>query len=141
MNQPTTDSSDALGGAHDELLEDLRTLRNVAQTEPFQQLLSRLIQTRHDLIEHFQFEEQNGYLDSVRKRDLCLDHTLTKLAGEHRSLLRSLDDILAQCQTPHPAQDNIRKRVQDWVHEVRGHEIRENDLIQDAFTHDLGIGD
>jgi len=141
MSQTSMDTAEMLRAAHAALVADLCQLSDEASTMSAPALRSRLNGTKQDLIEHFQLEEENGYLDSLRKKEPCLELTLDKLANEHCGLLHSLDGILAQLEQPHPPLAEIQRQVRAWIREVRAHEFRENDLIQDAFGHDLGAGD
>jgi hypothetical protein len=141
MNLTTTASDELLRQAHRSLLVDLQQLSGATAGMDLSALRTRLLKTRHDLLEHFRLEEQNGYLDVVRTREPCLEPTLARLLAEHRKLLQGLDAILAKLEQPHASPESIQQLVRLWVHDVRGHEIRENDLIQDAFVHDLGAGD
>lgn len=141
MSPITVNSEQRLRRAHTELLADLQQLVTDAGELGLAPLRTSLLKTRQDLMNHFRLEEENGYLDEVRKREPCLEQTLTKLEGEHCKLLQELDDILAQLEYPQPDAEPLQRHVRLWIHNVRGHEIRENDLIQDAFVHDLGAGD
>jgi hypothetical protein len=141
MSPITVNSEQRLRRAHAELLADLQQLVTDAGELGLAPLRTSLLKTRQDLMNHFRLEEENGYLDEVRKREPCLEQTLAKLEGEHCKLLQELDDILAQLEYPQPDAEPLQRHVRLWIHNVRGHEIRENDLIQDAFVHDLGAGD
>jgi len=141
MSQTTIDLAERLRRAHTDLLADLQQLGSETAELGLASVRTNLLKARHDLVNHFELEEEHGYLDEVRKREPCLEQTLRKLAGEHRKLLQKLDDILAEMEYPQPALEPLQRQVRLWVHDVRGHEIRENDLIQDAFVHDLGAGD
>jgi hypothetical protein len=141
MSQTTIGLEERLRQAHADLLADLQKLGSESAEFGLASLRTSLLKARQDLINHFRLEQENGYLDEVRKREPCLEQTLVKLAGEHHKLLHKLDDILAQLEYPQPALEGLQRQVRLWVHDVRGHEIRENDLIQDAFVHDLGAGD
>lgn len=141
MSHVTVGLEDRLRQAHSELLADLKQLGSETKDWGLAPLHTNLLKARQDLVNHFRLEEENGYLDSVREREPCLEHTVAKLAREHRKLLQELDDILAQLEQPQPVLESLHRHVRMWVHNVRGHEIRENDLIQDAFVYDLGAGD
>jgi hypothetical protein len=141
MSQITISLEERLRQAHADLLADLHQLGSATAEMGLASLRTNLLKARQDLVNHFRLEEENGYLEEVRKREPCLEQTLLKLAGEHRKLLSKLDDILARLEYPQPVLDELQRQVRLWVHDVRGHEIRENDLIQDAFVHDLGVGD
>jgi hypothetical protein len=136
--------ADTLIQAHGMLLEDLRKLEETAGSSAGDgalALVGRLDATRTHLLEHFRFEEHNGYMDAVRKREPRLERAIQQLADEHRQLARSLDALLAEARGATGTSAALRTQVQNWVEAVRQHEIRENDLIQDAFHLDIGPED
>ncbi len=126
---------DALLRAHRALLEDLRDLESARAG-----LAARLELTRAHLAEHFRFEEENGYLDSVLEEQPNLNHAVQRLHEEHRDLLAALDRLVADVaaeQSP----DEFAARVAEWARKVRRHEQRENILVEDAFNLDLAATD
>jgi hypothetical protein len=141
-NEPTL--AEALGQAHDALLEDLRRLEESASPASptgLMGLRSRLQVTRKHLADHFRFEEQNGYMDTVRKREPRLEHAVQQLAEQHKELAHRLDELIAQAASASGLSTALGDGVRDWVRNVRQHELRENDLVQDAFETDLGPED
>jgi hypothetical protein len=142
----TTEKSvaEALTRAHAVLLDDLTKLEEVAGSAPEEALADlrlRLGATHRHVAEHFRFEEQNGYLDVVRKRDPRLDRAILQLAEEHRDLRRSLDALILEVGAAARLDDSLRGKVQEWVRSIREHETRENDLVQDAFNLDIAAED
>jgi hypothetical protein len=135
---------EALSRAHGSLLEDLRKLEEAAGPASgvhAEELAARLAATRAHITEHFRFEEQNGYMDAVRKREPRLERTVQDLAEEHQQLAQALDALLGEVRAARPVSAAFRTHVQDWVKAVRQHEQRENDLVQDAFAVDIGTKD
>jgi hypothetical protein len=134
----------ALGQAHRVLLADLRDLEqgvSPSSGEPQEELRARLGRTRAHLTEHFRYEEQNGYMDVVRKREPRLERAIQQLAEEHGQLKESLDALSGQAWAATSMNDKLRQEIRDWIERVRRHEIRENDLVQDAFNLDIGAED
>jgi hypothetical protein len=141
-----TDNSvaDALLRAHGALLADLRKLEEAIRPssgESPKELLVRLGATRTHILEHFRFEEQNGYLDAVRQREPRLERIIQQLAEEHRQLTQALDTLLGEAQAAVNLGESLRQDIRAWVESVRRHEARENDLVQDAFNLDIGAED
>jgi hypothetical protein len=135
---------EALGRAHEGLLEDLRHLEGAAHpaaAEGLDGLRARLAATRAHLAAHFRFEEQNGYLDAVRKREPRLERAVQQLADEHRQLAESLEGLVREAGAATSLEDPLRQEVRAWIERVRQHEARENDLVQDAFNRDIGTED
>jgi hypothetical protein len=135
--------AEALGFAHATLLEDLRKLAQAARpgsAEGLPELCARLAVTQAHLLEHFRFEEHNGYMDAVRKREPRLERAVQDLAEEHGQLARSLAELLGRAGATSP-DDGVRQAVLDWVERVRRHEGRESALVQEAFGTDIGAED
>jgi predicted nucleic acid-binding Zn-ribbon protein len=141
-NEPSV--AEALGRAHAALLEDLRKLEGAALPafgEGLAELRARLDATRRHITEHFRFEEQNGYMDAVRKREPRLERTIEQLAQEHRELEQSLEALIGESEVVTGLGAAYREKVRRWVEHVRQHEARENDLVLDAFNLDISAED
>jgi hypothetical protein len=136
--------ADALKQVHGALLADLRALEQALQPssgEGVAALRTRLGATHAHITEHFRCEEQNGYMDAVMKREPRLERTVQQLAQEHGQLRQSLDALIGQSRAVASLSDSMRGAIQDWIEEVRRHEQRENDLVQNAFNLDIGAED
>jgi hypothetical protein len=133
----------ALHRAHVRLLEDLRALEAAARPsgEGLPELRARLGATRTHIADHFRFEEQDGYLEAVRKREPRLERAVRQLAEEHARLARALDDLITEAGAAATLSDALRDQVRGWVGQVRQHEDRENALVQEAFNLDIGAED
>ena len=86
-------------------------------------------------------EEQNGYMDAMRKREPRLERTIEQLAAEHGQLKQSLDALVREAGAATSLSGTLQNEIREWVERVRQHEIRENDLVQDAFNLDIGAED
>ena len=130
--------------AHKALMKDLTTLHEAAKPgsgEGVVALIARLGATRVHLTEHFRFEEQNGYMDTVREREPRLERAMHQLAEEHGELRKSLDGLIKEAGDATSLGDGLREAIRTWIERVRQHEARENDLVQDAFDLDIGAED
>jgi len=135
---------EALNLAHVTFLEGLGKLERAAGAsggEGLPELRARLVSTHTEVKEHFRFEEQNGYMGAVRKREPRLEHTIQQLEEEHRQLLRSLETLLGVVQAATSLDNVFREKVRAWVERVRHHEARENEVIQDAYNQDISAED
>jgi len=144
MGRTETTVAEALGRAHAALLEDLRKLEEAARPksrEGVAELRDRLNATRAHVTEHFRFEEQNGYMDAVRKREPRLERTIEQFAEEHRQLAQALEALIERAGATMSLDDQFREEVRGWVERVRHHEAHENDVVQDAFNLDIGAED
>jgi hypothetical protein len=144
MVKPETSIAEALNRAHVALMKDLNKLHEAAKSDSGEgvvALIARLGDTRAHLMEHFRFEEQNGYLDVVGKCEPRLQHVIEQLAAEHRQLQRTLDQLIADARAAGNCDDSIRDKIRCWINEVRQHEARETDLVQDAFYTEIAAED
>jgi hypothetical protein len=134
----------ALHRAHETVLEDLRQLERAVQpaagSKPVD-LGARLASTQEHLTRHFRFEEQDGYMDAVRKREPRFERTIQQLAEEHRQLTKTLGALIGEAKGSTLAHGSLRDRVRAWIEAVRRHETCENDLVQEAFNMDVGTED
>jgi len=144
MDNTETSVAEALRRAHAALVVNLRTLEEAALAGPEDgpgNLRARLRATQAHLAEHFRCEEQNGYMDAVRKREPRLERTIQELADEHRQLMQCLETLLQGARSDRCLGEPFREEVRRWVERVHQHEVRETDLVQDAFNLDLGAED
>ena len=141
MGRTENSVAEALSQSHVALLADLRGLKQAVRPfseEGLGELRTRLGAAHAHIAEHFRFEEQNGYMDAVRKREPRLERTIQQLVEEHGQLRRSLDALIGEATAATSLGDTLREEIREWIERVRQHEIRENDLVQDAFNLDIG---
>ncbi len=142
MGKPENRVAEALNEAHVSLLADLRELEEAASPSSgagVGLLRSRLRTTLAHLTEHFRFEEQNGYMDAVRKREPGLGRAIDELALEHGRLRQALEALIGKAAAAPDA--GLADEIRDWIGQVRRHEICENALVQDTFNRDVGAED
>jgi hypothetical protein len=141
MDKLETSPLAALRHAHTELLADLRDLEHLASSpggvDP-PRLAERLARAREDVLQHFEFEEQNGYMAMVLRRQPHLERVVEHLRDEHRQLAAGLDTLIGQVRA---GEADLANKVRTWVSEIRRHEVRENNLVQDAFNVDISAAD
>lgn len=126
------------------LLADLRELEQAVRPssgEGLAELCARLGPIHARIIEHFRFEEQNGFLDVVKKKEPRLERAVHQLALEHGQLRQSLDGIMGDARAATSLGDSLRGKIREWIERLRQHESRENSLVQDAFDTDIGAED
>lgn len=142
MNEPAV--AEALRRAHAALLKDLTRLEEAsaaASQEGIVHFRAQLEVTRRHIAEHFRFEEENGYLEAVRKRQPHLERSIEQLAEEHKALVQGLEALVARANQETSNSADLRGEVRSWVGQLRRHEERENDLVLDAFNLDVGAED
>ncbi len=144
MKKLRTSLAEALSRTHAVLRDDLRKLKDAARLPGKQRpadMKALLVETRARVAEHFRFEEQNGYMDAVRKREPRLERTVLHLAEEHRQLAQALDALVQEAETAVGPDSGFDERIRAWVDRLRQHEARENELFQNAFNLDIGAED
>jgi hypothetical protein len=144
MVSSATSTIDALRHVHAELGRELRAL-DAALSRPSEAIIAdvraRLGALRERVAKHFRLEEQNGYMDVVRKRQPRLERAVLHLAAEHAELLRTLDTVIRESVGATELDARLRDKIAVWVERFHSHEDRENRLIEDAFDLDIGPGD
>jgi hypothetical protein len=96
---------------------------------------------REHLLAHFRFEEQNGYMDAIRRREPRLERAIQELLEEHRVLKDQLDELIAATQTGKDQDAALPDGVHKWIQHLRRHEAAENRLMEEAYTQDIGSED
>jgi hemerythrin len=135
---------EALRMAHINLLKDLAGLEDSVHSSlgtDSVEMRSLLERTRAHILEHFRFEEQNGYMDAVLHRDPNLARTVENLREEHRQLAQELEGLIERTRTGRHLEEAFRDQVRSWLESVHRHEARENTLVQDAFNVDFSALD
>jgi hemerythrin len=133
----------SLAEAHKDLVDDLARLRaavRLVQLKPAE-LDARLAATANHIAEHFRFEEQNGYMEVVRKRDPRFGRVIEELREEHRRLTQDLAALHREAAQASVVDNSLRLRVVDWIKQIQQHEERENDLVQEAFNSEISAED
>jgi hemerythrin-like domain-containing protein len=136
--------TESLSQAHTALLEDVAKLEEAVLTskaDGLERLRTRLGATRAHVRDHFQFEEQNGYMDKVRKREPRFERAIQELAEEHTQLAQSLDAVIEEAKAAGCLNDSLRANIHAWIGHIRQHEARENRLVLDAFNSDVSAED
>ncbi len=139
-----TSPIEALGGAHQALLEALHALEAAATSGSIPdaaEMKTRLQQIQQHLREHFHLEEDGGYMDAVLKRDPHRERTVADLRQEHRDMGQTLKSLVEEARALKVLDDAFAARVRAWIHQVRDHESRENMLVQEVFNLDIGAED
>jgi hypothetical protein len=139
---PTTFES--VQQAHLLLMENLRQLEEIvrAGTETNMQALRSLLSTTYSHVcEHFRLEEKEGFTDETLRRQPRLLRIAEELFEEHRDMRQKLDSLHGEANMASRLNFELRNMILAWIKQIRRHEIRENDLIQDAMDSDIGTQD
>ncbi len=144
MAKSNSSVSKDLQEAHVALDNDLRELENALHATPTDgraEVVRRLARVRLTLIEHFRFEEHNGYMTGVLKREPNLDQTVRGLLKEHQQFAHSLDDIITEARSRANLEESLLEKIRDWLKRIHHHESRENQLVQDVYARDTAAED
>jgi len=144
METPQPSFADALHDAHTVLLRDLQELEKAVGSELGESppvLAGRLERLRAHVIEHFQFEEDGGYMAPVLKEEPRLAAVIQELLAEHGRMAQTIDALIQEVRAARSVQDAFREKVRAWVAQVRHHETRENNLVQEAYYSSGATGD
>jgi hypothetical protein len=107
-------------------------------------LVVRLTEVQASLRRHFRFEEEGGYMSRILADAPYLHRAAQEVLAEHGRLSASLDALIAAAAGAPPESlvvPALHEQVRQWVLLVRGHEARENRLIQQACNQDVGAED
>jgi hemerythrin-like domain-containing protein len=109
------------------------------------ELRERFEHFRAHMHQHMALEEHNEYMADVLERLPTLANKVERLRREHRSLARLLDDLHRTLAEIDP-QDQLLvvdccHRIDTILGYVAHHEDDENDLVEFAFTDDIGTKD
>ena len=144
METPQSSFADVLYDAHTVLLRDLQELEKAVASgsaESPVELAGWLERLRTHLVEHFQFEEEGGYMVPVLKEEPRFGPVIQELLAEHGKMERILDALILEVGGTRSIQDAFREKVRTWVAQVRRHETRENNLVQEAYYSSGATGD
>jgi hypothetical protein len=126
-----------------DLIAQVRGLLSASASSPAE-LDRRLADLERGLAEHFEHEEQGGYFAEALDAAPHLADRAEALLGEHADLARRLA-CLRQLVARREGAFAWRQLLQDGFREFfarfSNHEASENWLVQEAFQHELGMGD
>jgi hypothetical protein len=104
-------------------------------------LAGRLKKLQTHLTEHFQFEEAGGYMAPILKEEPRFDRVVQELLAEHQQLAQTLDALIQEVNRAQGVQAIPQVRARAWIAQVRHHEHRENNLVQEAYYSSGATGD
>ena len=114
---------------HQDLNGVLRQVHDTAELPAIRPLLAHLQEL---LRRHFRAEEGNdGLFDSIQKRAPRLRVKVEECRQEHRELLKFLKGLINQTFV-------MQRDAKRFVQQLRDHEAKESELINDSMYVDLG---
>ncbi|MEO2046859.1 MAG: hemerythrin domain-containing protein [Pirellulales bacterium] len=115
-----------------------------SQSDSLDILGSQLSVLAQKLQEHFLEEEEGGFFDHIRKRAPQLSTNSTQLEKEHVDLLGQIRDLIAKaatCEGSEPWWQGLKTDFHDFSKLLTQHESLENQLLQRAYSEDIGFHD
>ncbi|MGB0716410.1 MAG: hemerythrin domain-containing protein [Phycisphaerae bacterium] len=94
---------------------------------------------------HMKLEEQDGYMTAIVDRNPRMSERVERLGREHddmRTLLDQMSALMSETTTGNLLLiRDFCHRVRNLIHYFEHHERTENDLVEYAFTQDIGTKD
>lgn len=138
-SSPAT-SRDRLSRAHHRLHSEIAQLRSICadanangSIEPgeIEALLKELHQT---ISEHFDLEEEGGYLGDVLEISPRYSRLAAELRRQHQMLRERLERLMAESK-------DLTTDVEEFIAALEAHEHAENALVQSSYLDDVAAGD
>ena len=101
----------------------------------------RLGKLRTHLTDHFRFEEEGGDMAPVLKEEPRFAPVIQELFTEHSQMAQTLEALIQEIGKARSLPDVFGDKVRAWIGQVRHHETRENDLVQEAYYSRGATGD
>jgi len=140
------DPRSQLGNEHACLSEMLDNIRRTlaARNESRSAIAAKFQELNLVVLEHFEHEEQDGYFREVIERAPRLSERADALLSEHPAMaarLVALQTLAARRDEAVRWSTSLGKMFERFVECFRAHEYAENQLIQEAYTDDIGAED
>lgn len=145
-NSPKHDLSEGIAREHQELRELLRRVDEAvsAGESAGPKLQTVLGELSDELRVHFTQEETDGYFTDIVGRAPHLTDKVKELGRQHLDFLvtvRELIDLAGDSASTTEGRDRFEKSYRQFIEQFLAHEAAENDLVQEAYTTDIGSKD
>ena len=135
---------------HRDLFQQLSCLRTslAAEEAPGCDRVAEIVRAiaalREHLADHFQQEEEGGFLEESVARMPRLGASAAEVLAQHPRLLADLDALVGRFATPGVAPcasewRGVRAAFEDFMLRMQAHERAENAVVQQGYNEDLGI--
>ena len=125
------------------LLEEIRETLS-RQEATCAAVAARLAELSEDLFSHFAHEEEGGYFSEVISVAPRLKDEVDSLLEQHPRLRQHLEQMLRHTEGGTPSKqwwDEAQAQFEEFTARLVEHEKRENALLQEAFSRDVGTAD
>ena len=108
-------------------------------------LAERLMKFHDRLFRHFRYEESSGMFEELVREYPHTAHVVDALGKDHDRILGSLRALLTSCMTyaegKQPENPQLRRWTASVMEQLSEHEQQETEMMQRAYTEDIGAGD
>lgn len=140
-SETSTSLSEAFQQEHEMLGEQICQLRAALGNDLDWVDLDRVLtELDHCLHSHFEFEETGGYMSEVVRRMPGKQATVQSLVDQHQQLAATLKET-RHLVVDREDEERVRELLAGWLELLATHEATENELMQDAFMLEFGVGD
>jgi hypothetical protein len=144
MSADATTFCNDLQQEHASLLQRLAHLEGAIESANGATVADHLRAIQEHLLQHFRFEERDGYMKHVLERAPHLHRKVGSLLAEHAEMAQDLVTLIgaaAPMSNNTPLSGAFRHRVRQLLSKIRVHEAHETDLVQEAANEELGTED
>ena len=146
MTTPSYDRARWMLEEHEHLRARLEQAEKFFSQEPQQtvdaaNVLDELIT---ELKLHFMHEEEGGYLSEALSQAPRFTDRATELQQQHPQMLKAVRELYQQAQSGDGSAgwwSSLQAAYQSLAEQIHAHETGENDLVQKAFTEDIGASE
>lgn len=129
--------TDYLRLEHEQIHQALKGIERSLQDDghaPGNRLLAlRLSQLRELLVRHFEQEDEGGCLEQAACCCPRLSAAVDRIAGEHKSLLRQLNELIALTQPEAEDASEFPQKLAAFSQRITAHDAAENMVLETAF--------
>ncbi len=143
---PETSDSKRIESQHRALRSRISEIQKTleSQSDTLDLIGSQLFALSQELHQHFLEEEKGGFFDHIRKRAPQLSTDTKMLEEEHHELLgqiRNLANCAETCDGSDLWWQRLKADFHEFSKELMHHESLENQLLQRAYSEDIGASD
>jgi hemerythrin len=131
---------------HEELRVVLGNLHQtlVQRAESVQDVARKVNSVCDHVEEHFREEEEGGFFDQISRQAPRLSDRSLEVRDQHVGLLERIREIRQLAREGNGSDEwwqRLGKEFHDFATELMHHETKESELLQDAYTDDIGSQD
>ncbi len=143
--QKIVDDYKNLNHVMDTLLEKLQHKPNEKTEEWVKEVQPLFADFIERTKEHFMIEEEGGFMDVVLSERPYLAPVVENLRNDHILMLKKMNELLQHCGCAEKANpkdiEHLCLELRDLILHLKHHEYKENDLVQETLTVELGTND